>query len=340
MKTLGYVGVGHIHTPGFVDRLNKRDEFQVKAVWDFDSERAQITAEKLGTATVDDVAAIWHDNSIEAVVIASETNRHEELVGKAAASKKHMFVEKPLGLVGEDAYRMAAAIEDAGVLFQTGYFMRSQPIHRFLKEHIENGSFGKISRIRHSNCHHGSLKGWFDVGGGWFAQGWNWMADLAQAGVGAFGDLGTHSLDILMWLMGDVEQVTAQTSIVAGNYGDCDESGEALLRFGNGVIGTLAAGWVDVANPVSVIVSGTEGHAAVVNRELFFTSNLVEGADGKSPWTELPEEQPHAFDLFLDALTGKAVDLVKPKEAAARNAVMEACYKAANTQTWVTPNYG
>jgi predicted dehydrogenase len=142
-----------------------------------------------------------------------------------------------------------------------------------------------------------------------------------------------------MWLMGDVDRVTAQTSVVLGNYGDCDETGEALLRFSNGVIGTLAAGWVDVENPVSVVVSGTEGHATVINRDLFFTSNRVEGADGKSPWTDLPEELPHAFDLFLDALTGKDVELVKPQEAAARSAVMQACYQAAATQTWVKPKY-
>ena len=81
----------------------------------------------------------------------------------AAAAGKHMFVEKPLGMGAVDAYRMAEAIEKAGVLFQTGYFMRGNPIHLFLREQIAAGSFGKITRIRHSNCHAGSLGGWFDA---------------------------------------------------------------------------------------------------------------------------------------------------------------------------------
>lgn len=113
-----------------------------------------------------------------------------------------MFVEKPLGMAAGDAYAMADAIEQAGVLFQTGYFQRGIPINQFVKEQIDKGYFGKITRICHSNCHAGALR---DI----FTPEWLWMTDLKQAGVGTFGDLGTHSLDILMWLMGDVNQVTA-----------------------------------------------------------------------------------------------------------------------------------
>ncbi len=83
-----------------------------------------------------DVAEIWADPAIEGVIICSETNRHEPLVLAAAGSGKHLFAEKPLGMGAVDAYRMADAIEDAGVLFQTGYFMRGNPIHLFLREQL------------------------------------------------------------------------------------------------------------------------------------------------------------------------------------------------------------
>jgi predicted dehydrogenase len=236
-----------------------------------------------------------------------------------------------LGIGPDDAFRMAAAIEEAGILFQTGYFQRGLPTNQFLRAAIQEGHFGKITRIRHSNCHAGSLKGWFDTD-------WRWMTDLQQAGVGAFGDLGTHSLDILLWLMGDVVNVTANIDVVTGRYGDCDEFGEGLLKFENGAIGSLAAGWVDVAQPVSVIVSGTEGHALVTDNQLYFQSDHVAGADGKAPWTDLPEAWPHAFELFLDALTGKAhAPLVTVREAAVRSAVMGALYEGHARQTWVTP---
>lgn len=329
MTQVALVGCAHIHTPGFVKRLQARTDVTVTKVWDHDTARAAKWAQELKVASVADVAQIWSDPAIGAVIICSETDRHEPLVLAAATAQKHLFVEKPLGMGAADAGKMAAAITQAGVFFQTGYFQRGNPVHLFLREQIQQGHFGKITRIRHSNCHSGSLGGWFDTD-------WLWMTDLAQAGVGAFGDLGTHSLDILLWLMGDVTRVTASLGVATGRYGACDEYGEGLIEFANGVVGTLAAGWVDVAHPVNVIVSGTEGHAYVCNDQLFFKSSHVAGADGKEPWLTLPAAWPHAFELFLDAVNGKAnVPLVSPQEAAARSAIMEAMYQGAQEKTWV-----
>ncbi len=328
---LALVGGAHIHTPGFIKRLQARSDVAVRCVWDHDAQRAERRASELNARVVDHPDSIWGDDQVEAVVICSETNRHEELVTAAAAAGKHLFVEKPLGLGAQDAYRMAGVIEQAGVLFQTGYFQRGNPIHRFLKAQLEAGSFGKVTRLRMSNCHAGSLGGWFDTE-------WRWMADLEQAGCGAFGDLGTHALDIMLWLMGDASRVTADIDVATGRYGDCDEYGEGLIKFASGVTGSLAAGWVDVANPVSLVLSGTQGHAYTAAGQLFFQSALVPGADGKSPWTDLPEAWPHAFELFLDAVVGKPdVPLVGAREAAYRSAVMEALYRAARERTWLEP---
>jgi predicted dehydrogenase len=332
MNKIALVGCAHIHTPGFVKRLQARNDVQVVKVWDHQAERAQHWAGELPGSAVADLAPIWADDDVDAVIICSETNRHQELVLAAVEAGKHMFVEKPLGMGAADAFAMAQAIDAAGVLFQTGYFMRGNPVHRFLREQIAAGAFGKITRFRHTNCHSGSLGRWFD-------KGWLWMTDMAQAGVGAFGDLGTHSLDIMMWLMGDVTRVTATVDVAVANYGACDEFGEGLMVFDNGVVGSLAAGWVDVTHPISLIMSGTEGHAYVRNGELFFKSSQVAGADGEQPWTDLPAAWPHAFELFLDAVVGKEhPPLVSAQEAAARSAVMEAFYRAAETQSWVRPS--
>jgi len=331
MITVALAGVGHIHTPGFVKKLKERPDVKVKCVWDPQADRAKKRADELGVRTVAGVGRIWADPEIQAVLVCSETNLHKKLVLKGAPAKKHLFVEKPLGLGAKDSYAMAAALEQAGVLFSTGYGMRSSPVNLFLKEQIEKGNLGKITRARGSNCHSGSLKGWFDTE-------WRWMADPQAAGCGAFGDLGTHSLDLLMWLFGDVEKVTARLSVVTARYGDCDETGEGILQFKNGVTATLAAAWVDVANPASLVISGTEGHACVFNGQLYFVSAKVPGADGKQPWTQLPPAQRHPLDLFLDAVGGQpGLPLVTPREAAARVSVMEAMYKANQQGKWVAP---
>lgn len=330
MLQLALVGCAHIHTPNFVKRLNARSDVAVKYVWDHDPARAEKSADALN-AKVTDLAQIWSDPNIIGVIICAETDRHQPLVLAAAQARKHLFVEKPLGMAGSDAYSMARAIDQAGVIFQTGYFMRSDPVNRFLREQVQAGNFGTITRVRHTNCHAGSLKGWFDTE-------WRWLADVKQAGIGGFGDLGTHSLDVLMWLMGDVARVTATIKNVTNRYPDCDETGEGLIEFSNGALGSLAAGWLDVANPISLIISGTQGHAYVANGSLFYKSEKVTGADGDKPWTELPAALPHAFELFLDAVVGqKDVPLVTAQEAAARSAVMAALYQGSEQHTWVAP---
>jgi len=327
--TLAFVGVAHVHTPSYLNLLMKGKDVKIKRIWDHDAARLAKCAAETGLPAAKDVNEIWSDPGIAAVVICSETNRHLDLVLAAAKAGKHMFVEKPLGITAKESTEMADAIEKAKLLFTTGYFMRTDPKHLFLRDQIAKGNFGKITRVRGSNCHGGSLAGWFDTD-------WRWMADPKIAGVGAFGDLGTHKLDILMWLIGDVDSVTADVRAVTGRYGDCDETGEGLIQFKNGVIGTLAAGWVDVDDPVQLLISGTEGHAVVVDNALYYGSRKLPGSNNKDPYTKLPPALPPPMIQFVDAVAGaKGEPLVPPREAAARVAVMEAMYKGARERKWV-----
>jgi len=308
--------------------LKSRPDVNVKWVWDHDDARAEKRAKQLGAKVVANANIIWTDPEVVAVLNCAETTRHHDLVLAGAKAGKHMFVEKPLGITAKESYAMAEAIEKAKVLFTTGYFMRTDPKHLFLKDEVAKGSFGKITRIRGSNCHSGSLGGWFDTE-------WRWMADPKISGVGAFGDLGTHKLDILMWMMGEVNEVTASVRTVTGRYGDCDETGEGMIRFKNGVIGTLAAGWVDIEDPVQLLISGTEAHAVIVNDKLYYNCKKA-GSEGKEPFTALPQGPKAPLHQFVDAVSGKGPQpLVTPREAAARVGVMEAMYRGARGSKWV-----
>lgn len=334
MLTLALVGASHIHTPGFVRKLKERSELKVKYVWDRVPAVAERPAAELGAQAVPERDLIWSDPEVSAVVVCSETNLHKEIVLQAAQAKKHLFVEKPLGISAEDSFAMARAIEQAGVLFQTGYFNRGNPIYQFIRQHMAQGSFGQVTRIRHSNGHGGGMADWF------VDKDWSWMTDVRQAGFGGFGDLGAHSLDLVLWLVGqEVERVSASVHTAKARFGpDCDEFGEGLLVFEGGILGSLAASWVDVANPVTLQVSGMQGHAYVADGKLYFKSQHVAGADGSTPWTDLPPAWPHAFDLYLDAVSGKPYPaLITAREAATSSAVMAALYQAAHRQTWVVP---
>ncbi len=330
MTNIALIGGGHIHAPSFIKRINEDAEIQAVAVWDQDAGRAAERAEAL-SAPVVSLDEIWADASIPAVVICSETDQHEELVLASAAAGKDMFVEKPLGMAAADSYSMAAAIREAGVKFQTGYFNRANAAHMFIRGQLAAGAFGTVTRVRHSNCHSGALAGWFD-------SDWRWMADPAIAGCGAYGDLGTHSLDLLLWLFGEVEQVTGSIMSVTDRYPGCDETGEGFLKFKSGVIGSIAASWVDVGNPITLQVFGTEGWATVINGKLHLNSAHIEGADGEI-WEDLPDAAPHPFQAFLDGVAGRPTGaFISADEAAYSVAVMTAIYEGARSNRWVAPD--
>ena len=351
MKKIALLGSSHIHTPGFSDLMMNRSDVKIDAVWDPDPEIAKKYASKFHCRSMTEVSSILNIPEIDAVVVLSQTSRHESLALQIAESKKHCFIEKPLGIGLSDAKKIKQALESAGVIFQTGYFKRGLAPHRFIKQLLTENRFGKISRIR---LDFGTTAIFNDI----FHSDWLWMTDMNQSGVGAFGDLGTHSLDLLLWFMQDLAKLEAVTATFAQpiqKYPECEECGEALLRFNNGTLASISASWIDILQPTSLIISGTEGHAQMrcmpgmpantsdkVYDELFLLMDSIPGASGKEPWTELPDTLPLPLDLFLDAVvTNQPEHLVSVEEAAYRSYVMAAIYQSAAKQNWVKidPNF-
>jgi predicted dehydrogenase len=248
---------------------------------------------------------------------------------------KRVFVDKPLAITSANAYALAEQIDRAGVIFQTGYVWRGEPALQFLRSEIGAGHFGTVTRVRVVIAHGGALAGWFD-------NEWRWMADPAQAGFGAFGDVGTHAVDLARWVLADaspVARVTATVGSVTGKYPRCDEYGEGLLVLDDGTVGSIAAAWTDPAASLYVEVSGTEGHAELVDGQLHYRTGRVDGATGNEAWSALPDPWPHAFDLYLDAIAGHdGMPLVGVWEAADRVELIEAMYASANHGSWLAPS--
>jgi predicted dehydrogenase len=332
MQITAFLGVAHIHTPHFIDLLLKRDDVKVKAVYDHDAARGQKSAEKLGTEFRDSVESILSDPEITSVIVCSETVHHLDLVKKAAEAGKHLFVEKPLATDGAEAAEMRDAIEKAGVVFQTGFFRRSDPTWQFIKQEITAGNLGKITRMRDTNCHQGALAGWFDTE-------WRWITEKDQAGGGGFADLGAHSLDTTVWCLwggsggpcGNVKSAVGSIAAQLERYPDIDEYGAGIITFESGAIAVVEASWVDEKLRAGVEVNGLDGQIYVKDDKIFYYSKHVEGADG-SEWTgALPAAAPHAFELFFDTLegTGPAVPLITVAEAAEEARIMAEMYKSA-----------
>lgn len=332
--TTAFLGVAHIHTPGFVDQLKPLTEagdVAVKYVWDPDPARAAATAEKVGASVAASVAAVLADPEVTAVIITTETSLHKDIVFAAAAAGKNLFVEKPIGIGKADAEAIADAVEKSGVIFQTGFFQRGNPLNQFIKREVSAGHLGKLTRARYANCHGGATLGWFDS--------WKWFTQPEFSGGGALLDMGAHPLDLIVSTFSPSEGqiVDAQGSIAnrTGKYGtEIDEYGTGLVTFASGFQAVLEASWIDTTplrSPLSVY--GTEGAILGLPTGVFYQSEHVDGADGTTPLTadQMPAAAPHAFRLFWDKLLGRPIPipLVPVREAALGAATMERLYASA-----------
>ncbi len=334
--SVALLGVAHIHTPMYLQILRTREDVKVKCVWDHDPARAAKVAEACGAKVARSAAEAVADAEVAGVVILSETSLHAELASLAAKARKPMYIEKPIGVGSKDAAEIADVLDHAGVLFTTGYHLRTVPKYIFVKQLIgapgtpDQGAFGKIVRLECSFSNDCLLQGVFD-------KEFKWTVDPKWGALGGFADTGTHALDMLMWLIGDVEAVSADIRTVTNRCAGCDETGQALIRFRNGVTASLSAGWIEPENPVALLVSGTEGHAVIFNERLYLRTKKVAGADGARPWGKLPPGPDHPVLQFVSAIGGsKDMPLVTAREAAARVKVMEALYQASQRRLWVT----
>lgn len=327
---LAMVGGQHIHAPDFAQRMARAENVTTKYQWDSNPDTAKRRQEVTGGVIAESPEEIFNDPDVDGVVICSITDKHIDLIPAAARAGKHIFAEKPVGMNGDEAEAIAKTVNESGVLFQTGYFMRSNGANQMVQKLIQDGTLGKITRLRLSNVHSGAIGGWFDAE-------WRWMADVDQAGVGAFGDLGSHVFDLLLWLMKDDKPISCTGHIdqAIARYPGCDEYGEGMVVFESGAVATVAGGWVDHANPNQLEVSGTNGHCRMTNGQLFL--NIPEwDTNPNEPWADLPEGWKHPVELFFDAVKGETnLPLITADEAAKVNRLVTEVYNGHNSKSWI-----
>lgn len=164
------------------------------------------------------------DDRVKAVVIATPTSTHASLVEHAARAGKHIFCEKPVTLDIKSTTAAMAATQAAGVVLQVGFQIRYDPQFARLRSQVRQGALGetvlfqaKLRDMRPPN------------------------PDYLRGCGGLLLDGGTHLLDLALWMVGDIRQVTAvgtALSPVADLTRDVDRTA-VILRFDNGALGIL-----------------------------------------------------------------------------------------------------
>lgn len=181
--------------PGMTERKTIADLTQERA----DAAAASFGFEK-GTANWKDII---NDPQIDIVDICTPNDVHAEIAIAAAEAGKHILCEKPISRTVEEAKAMYHAVKKAGVINMLAFNYRRTPAVQLAKKYIAEGALGDILDFRAT-----------------YLQDWSadpnsplsWRFQKNICGSGALGDIATHVVDMMRFLVGEFEEVNARTA--------------------------------------------------------------------------------------------------------------------------------
>ncbi len=175
---------------------------------------------------------LLNDGSIDAVVIASETARHADLVEQAATAGKAVILQKPIALTLAEADRIVFAVNRHAVPFSMAWQMRADPHNLRVKSMLAEGRFGSIYTIRRR---HGlATHLWPD-----FENSWHVRPELNRD---IFADDAAHPIDFVYWIMGMPASVTSEMGTLR-NPLIVNDTAIALFRYADGAFAEVACGF-------------------------------------------------------------------------------------------------
>lgn len=215
MKRVALFGagrIGRIHATN----LAALPGVQLALISDPVADAARQLATPLGAQVAPDIDAVFADASIDAVVIASPTTTHSDLIGRAAAARKHIFCEKPVDLSVERAQACARTVAQAGVACMIGFQRRFDPTFNEAKQRLERGEIGVPEMLVITSRDPGAPP-----------------VDYIRQSGGIFRDMLIHDFDVFRWVLagnGDDEAAwlsatgSCLTDPAIGEAGDIDST--------------------------------------------------------------------------------------------------------------------
>lgn len=222
---------------------------RLAAVAHYDPDRFEAIERRYGVPcqTLD---AVLDRSDVDAVCICTPSGLHADQTVAAARAGKHVLVEKPMALTLDDADRMIAACEDAGVQLGVVYQRRAVPLFQDIREAIEDDRLGTLTLGAVVLPYHRD-QAYYDQAA--------WRGTWAQDGGGVLMNQGIHLIDLLVWYMGDPTDVQAHADTLARHV-EVEDTLAATLRFSNGALATVTATTTaHPAYPHRLELYGTQG---------------------------------------------------------------------------------
>ena len=344
------IGCGGIANGKHLPTLEKINEVALIAFCDIDKEKAIKAAQAYGTedATVyEDYKQLLQDKTIDVVHVLTPNISHAEISIAAMDAGKHVMCEKPMAKTSEEAKQMVEASERTGKKLTIGYNNRFRPDSQYLHQVAERGDLGEVYFAKAHAIRRRAVPTW------------GVFLDEEKQGGGPLIDIGTHALDLTLWMMnnykpksvmGNVYHKLGKNKNAANAWGPWDpekftveDSAFGFITMENGATITLESSWalnsLDV-DEAKCTLSGTEGGADMkdglrINGENFgklYTTNVELGAGGVAFYDGKTENDADLeARLWIESIINDTEPTVKPEEALVVTQILEAIYESART---------
>jgi len=237
------IGIGDITTRRVIPGIQAESRSQLYGIVTRDPAKAA----QFGVRVWPNLDEALADSAIHAVYVATPVFLHAPQTIQSLRAGKHVLCEKPMAMNEAEARTMVRAAEETGKTFGVAYYRRCYPKVQRTKQLIEQGAIGKPVVAELTNHM------WFDGNGSR-----SWLVDPAKAGGGPLFDIASHRIDVLNYLFGRPQRVTAQLSN-AVHYYAVEDNATLMIEYESGVRGVVDVRWNSKINRDECRIRGTDG---------------------------------------------------------------------------------
>jgi predicted dehydrogenase len=319
----GIIGTGDIATRVTAPAMAQAKNSRLVAVMRRDLTRARELAEEFGVPkSYGTVEELLKDDEVEAVYIATPVYAHAAQTIQAAEHGRHVLCEKPMAMSAEEGERMVQACDANGVKLMVCYYQRFNRRHRKIKELLEAGEIGQVTSARLTFS---GLKP--DA-----PDSWRQKPELS--GGGNLMDCGSHCVDLIRYLVGEVTQVSALVDTNAFSY-SVDDTATMLLKLDNGSHAVVSTHWstliLDEQESSALAIYGTGGTilSAPLNEKLSRGTLKLMTATRQTEYHY--EESTHVsmLEAFAASIEHDEPVPITGQDGVVVSSIIEAAYKSA-----------
>ncbi len=285
----------------------------------------------------DDLDAMLAHPGLDVVCVCTPSGAHLDPAVRAARAGKHVVVEKPLEVTVPRCDAIIRACDEACVRLCAIFPSRFSTANRTLKAAIDEGRFGRLT-LGDTHVKWWRTQEYYDSG--------KWRGTWDLDGGGALMNQAIHNVDLLQWLMGEVESVQAMTALLAHDRIEVEDTAVAALRFKNGALGVIEAATSAFPGLLKrTEIHGEGGSARVEQDDITFWSfreerpedrGMVAAAGPSIGGAADPKAIGHAGHRdqladFLRAIDGGTPALVDGREGRKAVEIIRAIYRSART---------